>query len=415
MEALRIWGGKPLHGAVQIHGAKNSVLPILAATVAVGGQCTIANCPEILDVQTAIEILQTLGCTVTAAQGEISVDARHLQTSRIDDRLMKRMRSSVLFLGALLARTGTCTFTAPGGCVLGERPINFHLNAMQQMGAQVEQRGETIVCRADSLHGATICLPMPSVGATENILLAAMGTQEPVTLCNAAMEPEIVDLANFLQTAGAKITGAGTQMIQIRGAKLHGCRYTVLPDRIETATYLAMTACAGGDVCLKNCAAAHLQPVLELYQNAGCQISVHNAQIQIAGSAQRAVSPIKTAPYPGFPTDVQALVMASMATASGISVFMETVFSDRYRHVPALRKMGAEIQVGKQVAVVRGVEQLHGATVEATDLRGGAAMVAAALGAKGLTQIHHLEHIARGYDSLVENLQQLGAEIQILT
>lgn len=415
MEVLQIWGGNPLYGTVQIHGAKNSVLPILAATVAVGEPCTIANCPEISDVQTAIEILKTLGCSVKTAQGEITVDTSKLSESCIDRRLMKRMRSSVLFLGALLARCGQCTFAVPGGCVLGERPINLHLLAMEQMGAQVIGREETIHCQTNGLHGCTICLPTPSVGATENILLAAMGTEEPVTLCNAAREPEIVDLANFLQAAGAKITGAGTEIIRICGGKLHGCRYTVVPDRIETATYLAATACAGGSVVLQHCCPAHLQPVLELYQTAGCQIRTQETEIEITGVPLQAVSPVKTAPYPGFPTDVQALTMASMATASGISVFMETIFSNRYRHVPALCSMGADIQVGKRIAVVRGVEKLHGAEVEATDLRGGAALIAAALGAEGTTNLHHLEHIARGYDSLVENLQALGAKIQILT
>lgn len=415
MKALQIRGGNPLHGSVKIHGAKNSVLPILAATVAVGQRCTIANCPEISDVQTAVEILRTLGCQVEKAQGEITVDASRLSGNSIDRQLMKRMRSSVLFLGALLARCGQCAFTVPGGCVLGERPINLHLIAMVQMGAQVDSDNDTICCRAEQLHGCTICLPTPSVGATENILLAAMGTDETVTLCNAAMEPEILDLANFLRAAGAEIHGAGTEIIRIRGGKLHGCRYAVVPDRIETATYLAATACAGGNVCLEQCCPAHLQPVLELYRNAGCQIQTGDTSIAVTAAPLQAVSPIKTAPYPGFPTDVQALAMATMATAAGISVFVETVFSNRYRHVPALCRMGADIRVGKKIAVVRGVERLHGAMVEATDLRGGAALVAAALGAEGTTEIHQIEHIARGYDSLAENLRSLGADIQIIT
>lgn len=415
MEVLQIRGGNPLHGSVKIHGAKNSVLPILAATVAVGQKCTIANCPDISDVQTAVAILKTLGCQVERTGGEITVDAGCVSESCIDRQLMKQMRSSVLFLGALLARCGQCKFTVPGGCVLGERPINLHLIAMVQMGAQVDSDGETICCRAQRLHGCTICLPMPSVGATENILLAAMGTDETVTLCNAAMEPEIVDLANFLQAAGAEIHGAGTQIIRIRGGRLHGCCYTVAPDRIETATYLAATACAGGNTRLEQCCPAHLQPVLELYRSAGCQIQNDDTSIAVTAAPLQAVSPVKTAPYPGFPTDVQALAMASMVTAAGISVFVETVFSNRYRHVPALCSMGADIRVGKKIAVVRGVTRLHGAEVEATDLRGGAAMVVAALGAAGTTRIHQIEHIARGYDSLTENLRALGADIEILT
>ncbi len=412
MEVLQIRGGNPLHGSVQIHGAKNSVLPILAATVAVGAPCTIANCPDISDVDTAIAILKALGCRVTVSHGEITVDASQASGVCVAPELMRRMRSSVLFLGALLARHGVCTLAVPGGCVLGERPIDLHLMAMKQLGAQVEERGQTIVCRADQLHGGTIYLRTPSVGATENILLAAMGTTEPVVVYNAAREPEIVDLSRFLRSAGAQIEGAGTQRISIRGGQLHSCCHSVIPDRIEAATYLAAVACAGGSLCLMRCNPDDLQPVLDFYRDAGCDLQVQEDTISMTARPLNAVSPVKTAPYPGFPTDVQALAMASMATAKGICVFMETVFSDRYRHVPALCQMGADIQVGKRVAVVRGVERLTGAHVRATDLRGGAAMVAAALGAQGVSEIENLEHIARGYENLIGNLASLGAQIQ---
>lgn len=413
MESLLVRGGTPLCGTVRIHGAKNSVLPILAATAAVGSSCELTNCPNISDVRTAAEILRALGCRVTEGEGTIAVDSSCLTGSRIPRELMCRMRSSVLFLGALLARTGMCEMTVPGGCVLGERPINLHLSAIAQMGAAVEEHGDVMACRAERLHGCTICLPTPSVGATENILLAAMGTSAPVTVCNAAREPEIVDLADFLCAAGAQISGAGTGIIRIRGGMLHGCRYAILPDRIETATYLSAAACAGGRIRLEHCRPEHLRPVLDLYGAAGCEITETQDSIVFSAAPRlQAVSPVKTAPYPGFPTDAQALTMASMSTAAGISVFVETVFSSRYRHVPALCRMGADIHVGKQIAVVQGVSRLHGAKIEATDLRGGAGIVAAALGAEGQTEIFHLEHIARGYDSFVENLQSLGAEIR---
>lgn len=415
MDSLLIRGGIPLHGTVRIHGAKNSVLPILAAAAAVGAPCRISNCPRISDVQTAVEILRFLGCQVTMAADTITVDAARLTESQIPPELMRRMRSSVLFLGPLLARSGMCRLTVPGGCVLGERPIDLHLSAIAQMGAEVEEQDGVICCTAKHLHGCTICLPTPSVGATENILLTAMGCNEIVTVCNAAREPEIVDLAQFLCAAGAEISGAGTGILRVRGGALHGCDFAVMPDRIETATYLSAAACAGGHIRAERCCPAHLQPVLEIYAAAGCEIAADGDTLEFSAPPRlQAVSPIKTAPYPAFPTDAQALCMASMAAATGISVFVETVFSSRYRHVPALCRMGADIRVGKQVAVVQGVAHLHGAQIEATDLRGGAGMVAAALGAAGQTQIYHLEHIARGYDSLVETLQSLGAEIRYL-
>lgn len=411
MKQLLIRGGRPLGGSVPIHGAKNSVLPILAACAAVAEPCTVENCSNIADVDTALSILQELGCRAEREGHTARVDASCLTSAQLPPDLMRQMRSSVLFLGPLLARTGCCRLSTPGGCVLGERPIDLHLRAMEQMGASVTMLGGEILCTAERLHGAVIYLPIPSVGATENILLAAMGTEEQVTIVHAAREPEIVDLARFLQAAGAKIEGAGTDIIQIRGGRLHGCTYAVMPDRIEAATYLACCACAGGNIRLERCEPNHLRPVLDALYQAGCQIGEEQNAITLMAQPLRAVPPIRTAPYPAFPTDAQALLMACMTTAQGSTVFVETVFSSRYRHVPALCQMGANICVGKQIAVVQGIRRLHGAEVQATDLRGGAALLAAALGAEGQSRISNLVHIARGYDSLVENLRQLGAEI----
>lgn len=409
--AYIIRGGRPLYGTVNIHGAKNSALPILAATVLIDGVCEIKNCPQISDVETALSILTSLGCRAERSGQTVTVDASSIKKAEIDERLMRKMRSSVLFLGALLARCGKCTLTCPGGCVLGERPIDLHLRAVEQLGGSVHIEDEQILCTAPHLHGATICLPIASVGATENILLMAMGSQEAVTVCNAAKEPEISDLCAFLQACGAEIQGAGTGVVRIRSRPLHGCSFSVQPDRIETATYLSCAACTGGEIELCGCCPAHLEPVSELFRQAGCTLQSAGNTIVFQAERLKAVSPIQTAPYPGFPTDAQAPVMAAMTKADGISVFVERIFSARYRHTEALKAMGANICVGKKIAVVSGVKSLRGGIVDATDLRGGAAIVAAALGAEGTTEIHKTEHIARGYAAFCETLRRLGADI----
>lgn len=409
--SYEIRGGCPLYGTAKIHGAKNSVLPILAATVLVRGACEIHNCPQISDVAVALEILRALGCRASMENGTVCVDASCVTKAEIDETLMQRMRSSILFLGSLLARCGECTLSYPGGCVLGQRPIDLHLRAVTQLGGTVTEEDGRLSCKAVHLHGGIVCLPIASVGATENILLMAMGTQEEILLCNAAREPEIVDLCAFLRACGADISGEGTGLVRIRGCLLHGCSHTVVPDRIETATYLSCAACAGGRVELTDCCPMQLSPVISLYQRAGCKILQQESTLTIEANRLAAVSPIHTAPFPGFPTDAQALVMAAMARADGISIFVEHMFSSRFRHVQALQQMGANICACKRIAVVSGVACLHGAEVTATDLRGGAAMVAAALGAEGTTTINQTEHIARGYASFPETLRQLGAQI----
>lgn len=413
MGAYRIIGGRPLEGAVPVHGAKNSALPILAATLVSGGEYTIDNCPEISDVETALDILRALGCTARRSGSQVYVDTRAAENREVPENLTKKMRAAIIFLGALLARFGEADISAPGGCVLGARPIDLHLLGLRLMGAEWEYDRETLRCRGAALRGCTIALPFPSVGATENLLLAALACEGEVTLCNAAKEPEIGDLIGFLRACGARIDGAGTSVLQIGCAgALHGAQYAVMPDRMEAATYLAAAAATRGRLVLQGAEPAHLQAVISVLEQGGCELAQRAGEIIVRCDRLRAVSPIITAPYDGFPTDAQAPVMAAMATAHGVSVFEETIFSDRMRHVGALRAMGANIHAAGRYAVVTGVKRLHGANVEATDLRGGAAMVIAALSAEGESVITKTEHMERGYASFLPTLRACGAEIE---
>lgn len=412
MGAYQIIGGRPLEGAVPIHGAKNSALPILAATLVRGGSYTIDNCPEISDVDTALDILRLLGCAVRREGSRVYVDTAAAEYRQIPENLMKKMRAAILFLGAMLARFGEAHVFAPGGCVLGERPIDLHIFGLRLMGADCDC-GEALHCRANALHSCTVALPYPSVGATENLILAALACDGEVTLCNAAKEPEIGDLIGFLRACGAQIEGADTSVLRIRGASaLHGAEYAVMPDRMEAATFLAAAAATRGRLVLQGANPAHLRAVIGLLERGGCEIAQRPEEIIVRCNRLSAVSPIITAPYDGFPTDAQAPVMAAMATAEGVSVFEETVFSDRLRHVDALRAMGAQIAATERHAVVTGVKRLHGAAVEATDLRGGAAMVIAALCAEGKSVITKTEHMERGYASFVQTLRSCGAQIE---
>lgn len=413
MGTYRIIGGRALEGAVTIHGAKNSVLPILAATLVSGGQYTIDNCPEISDVDTALDILRLLGCTAQRDGSRLRLDTGPAENREIPEELMKKMRAAILFLGALLARFGRAHLSAPGGCVLGERPIDLHLLGLRQMGADCETDGETLHCRANDLHGCTVALPFPSVGATENLIIAALGCEGEVTLCNAAKEPEISDLIGFLRACGADIAGEGTSVLHIGGKpELHGTEYSVMPDRMEAATYLAAAAATRGRLVLQGAEPAHLRAVTEILERGGCELVQRPGEIIVRCDRLVSVSPIITGPYDSFPTDAQAPVMAAMATAEGVSVFEETVFSDRLRHVDALRAMGARIHATERCAVVTGVRRLHGAAVEATDLRGGAAMVIAALCAEGESIITKTEHMERGYASFHQTLRACGAQIE---
>ncbi len=412
MGVYLITGGRPLEGVITIHGAKNSVLPILAAALSAGGEYTIENCPDISDVYSALRILEALGCKTRREGNRVTVDTTTADKQTIPEELMRTMRAAVIFLGALLTRFGEAELSQPGGCCLGERPIDLHLRGLEQMGVRCVCEGERLFCKAERLRGSTIALSFPSVGATENLLLAALGCPGETVICNAAREPEITDLIGFLRACGGEISGAGTSVLRVQGGKrLHGCTYRVMPDRMEAATYLSAAALTGGDITLKSVCPPHLEAVIHILRQSGCEIQENRTELRLRGKSLRGVSPIITAPYPAFPTDAQATVMAVMAVAQGVSIFEETIFSDRFRHVPGFCAMGAKIQATRRHAVVEGVKRLHGAEVEATDLRGGAALTVAALGAEGDSRITRVEHIERGYASFVETLQSCGGQI----
>ncbi len=413
MSAYVIEGGRALDGSVQIHGAKNSVLPILAACLLAPGACVIQNCPRLSDVEASLAILRHLGCRAERQGEAVVVDASAPTRFDVPDRLMREMRSSVIFLGAILGRMGQARLCAPGGCELGPRPIDLHLAAIRALGGTVEEQGGSLLCRGQ-LRGADIVLSLPSVGATENAMLAAVCAQGTTTITNAAREPEIVDLQGFLQALGANVRGAGSSVITVEGGiPLHGGSYRVMGDRIVAATYLTAAAAAGGSVEVTGVDWRTLSTVTAVLKEAGCQVASGADRIFLRTEGPlKGVRPVRTAPYPGFPTDAQAPLMAALAGGTGCTVFVENMFESRYRHVDELIRMGADIRVEGRVAVVYGVSRLHGAPVMATDLRGGAALVVAALGAEGTSTVTGLHHIDRGYQSLEYDLQCLGASIR---
>lgn len=416
MSKFHITGGRRLSGEVTIHGAKNSVLPILAATVLAPGVSVIHNCPDLSDVTASLNILEHLGCQTCREGDTVTVDASRLERCDVPDELMREMRSSVIFLGAVLARAGCADMNLPGGCELGPRPIDLHLSAMRALGAEIGEGPGGLHCTAPRLTGREISLSLPSVGATENIMLCACGAQGTTTIVNAAREPEIADLQDFLNALGAKVRGAGSSTILIEGGRaLHGGEHTVIGDRIVAATYLAAAAAAGGDVSVRGVDWRHLSTVTSVLREAGCDVRSGKGSVRLTCAAPlRGVRPIHTAPYPGFPTDAQAPLMAALASAAGTTVFVENMFESRYRHVDELTRMGADIRVEGRVAVVCGVPRLHGSAVRAADLRGGAALAVAALGAEGNSVLTGLHHIDRGYARLEEDLRALGAEIKRL-
>lgn len=413
MSAIIIRGGRPLSGSLTVQGAKNSVLPILAATLLSGEVCRIRHCPRLRDVETAMEILRHLGCRADWQGRDLLVDAADLTRWDVPDHLMSRMRSSVVFLGAILARCGQAEMTYPGGCELGARPIDLHLAALRSMGAAIQETGGRLACRRERLTGTEIVLSLPSVGATENAMLAACGAEGETVICNAAREPEIADLQDFLCAMGAEVRGAGGSVITVTPKRpLHGCVHRVIPDRIVAATYLCAAAAAGGEVTLRNTEHRHLAAVTTVLDQAGCGVRCGEGYIQLVRTGPlRAVPPVRTAPYPGFPTDCQAILMAALLRAQGTTVFVENIFQSRYRHVPELARMGADIRTEGRVAVVCGTERLHGTEVVATDLRGGAALAVAGLAAEGVTTVQGIGHIQRGYADLAGDLRALGARI----
>lgn len=414
MNRLSIEGGIPLEGSVRVHGAKNAVLPILAATILNRGINVIHDCPDLKDVRTTMKILNFLGAKAWREGGTVTVDTRGRLTDHIPDELMREMRSSIFFMGAILSRCGSARISAPGGCELGPRPIDLHEKALRELGAEIEESHGYINCRAKRLAGANLHLSFPSVGATENAMLAAVTAEGRTVMTNVAKEPEIVDLADFLNKMGADIRGAGTGVIEINGTtELHGAEHTVIPDRIVATTYLTAAAITGGTVELTNVQPGHITAVLSALKDCGCNLYIKERSVVLhAPALLRPLNYIKTLPYPGFPTDAQAPVMAMLTLARGTSIITETMFESRYKHVEELVRMGADIRVDGRVAVIRGVAELSGAAVSAMDLRGGAALVVAGLAARGTTVISNVHYIDRGYENIEENLRTLGAKIQ---
>ena len=416
MEKLIIHGGHELHGRVKISGAKNAVLPIIAATLlAQDKPCVLDEVPYLNDVCTIAEVLRQLGAKVdfNRQQHTLFVDSTVLKTVDAPYDLVRKMRASFVIMGPLLARYGKAKISMPGGCAIGTRPIDLHLKGFEALGAEIEiGHGFISATAPNGLKGTSIYLDFPSVGATENIIMAACMAEGQTILENAAQEPEIIDLANFLNIMGAKIRGAGTNVIKITGVpKLIGHNYTIIPDRIEAGTYMVAVAMTGGDIYIENAISEHLKPVIAKLNEAGVKIEEDIDGIRVSCNKRPKAIDIKTLPYPGFPTDMQAQFMVMLTIADGTGLVTETVFENRFMHVDELKRMGACIKVDGRTSIVEGVPSLHGCQVKATDLRAGAAMVLAGLVANGETEVSYIHHIDRGYDNLVEKLCGLGADI----
>ncbi|GAB6990606.1 UDP-N-acetylglucosamine 1-carboxyvinyltransferase [Paenibacillus pini] len=413
MDKLVIEGGKSLSGTVRIHGAKNAALPILAASLLAAGKVQLNNVPRLLDIEVMLNILDRIGCTTLQEQETVTVDTSSANSFHVPEDLMKQMRSSIFLMGPLLARFGEVAIYQPGGCAIGERKIDLHLQGLKALGAEIEEQDQQIVCKARKLIGADIHLDFPSVGATENIMMAAATADGTTTITNAAREPEIQDLQHFLNKMGASIIGAGTDTITIQGVQqLSACTYDIIPDRIVAGTVMIAAAATRGNVTLTHCNPSHLSSLIHVLKRAGVQISICNDIMNVSCmSRPKAIERIVTSPYPSFPTDLQSQVMVLLSLADGFSVMKETVFEGRFKHVDELARMGADISIDFSSAFIRGVQRLYGATVEATDLRAGAALVIAGLAAQGKTTVEQVHHIDRGYDCIELLFQKLGADI----
>lgn len=418
MSRLWIEGGHKLGGQLPVQGAKNSSLPLLAATLLGNGVTTLHRCPRLADVDAAIRILQALGARVTRDGDSVTVDSSTVSGDSISDQLMREMRSSIVFLGAIIARVGRATLTSPGGCELGPRPIDLHLDGLKRLGVEITEEHGKLYCELpNGLHGAKISLAFPSVGATENIMLAASMANGTTVLHNAAQEPEIVDLAGYLNSRGAKVQGAGKSTIVIEGVgRLTDTEYHVMPDRIVATTYLAAAAMTGGELLLTQAVPSDLDNILPMLEAMGNRIITESDRIFLqAPKRLQAIKLVRTMPHPGFPTDAQAPLMAAATIANGNSMFVENIFDNRFKHAVELGRMGADIKTEGRVAVVTGVPTLYGATVYAEDLRGGAALVLAGLTALGHTTVKQVFHIDRGYEAMEISLQKLGAQVKRLT
>ena len=414
MKSYIIEGGKKLEGTVKISGSKNASLPILAATILSEKTNKLYNVPQIKDTKTTLEILKLLGCKIKQNSGKIEINSKHITKTEIPEHLMREMRSTVIMAGALLGRFKEVTFSYPGGCDIGSRPIDLHINAFKKLGVEITEEAGFIKCKANKIIGTNIDLDFPSVGATENIILATVLSTGTTTINNAAMEPEIIDMVQFLKKMGAKIQGEGTNQIIIDGVeKLSGVSYNIMPDRIEAGTILCAVAATGGNVILDNVIPEHLTAVINKLEETGCKIEINNKKITL--NAQKKLKPIdiKTMTYPGFPTDLQQIFAAMLVKASGTSIIIENIFESRYKYISELRKMGAKVTVEGKTAIIKGARKINATTVVCTDLRGGAALVIAGLMAKGKSRVENIGYIQRGYENLENKLGSLGAKIKL--
>jgi UDP-N-acetylglucosamine 1-carboxyvinyltransferase len=413
LETFAIEGGRPLSGSLRIQGAKNAALPILAAAVLAEGQFYIYDVPHLKDIKVMVEILTALGAKTRHVDGCVDLDTTSVSVPLVPDDLMSQMRSSIFLAGPLLARLGEVTISRPGGCDIGERRIDLHLAGLTALGAKIEESEGYITFRAKQLRGTNIFLSFPSVGATENIMMAAVLAKGTTRICNAAREPEIVDLQNFLNAMGARIRGAGTDTIEIDGVpRLRSVSYRIIPDRIVTGTFLLAVGVAQGHVELTNTIPEQLTALIEVARSCGVEIKTRHDIMEIKSTSRpRGYDRIITSPFPGFPTDLQAQLMVFLSQARGTSVIKETIFEGRFKHVNELARMGASIYVDLGSAIIRGVGRLTATSVEATDLRAGAALVLAGLTAEGTTTVNQIHHIDRGYERLEQQLHQLGADI----
>lgn len=412
MDKIVVHGGKPLYGDVQVSGAKNAALPVLTAALLTEKTCTFSNIPDLVDIKTIYKLLRNMGVNIEGGS-TVSLCAEKITESVAPYDLVKTMRASILVLGPLVARTGYARVSLPGGCAIGARPVNLHIKALQDMGAKVELHGGYIEARAKKLKGTEIYFDLPTVTGTENIMMAAVLAEGTTVLHNAAREPEIVNLADVLRGMGAKITGAGTDVITITGVtSLAGVEAAVIPDRIEAGTFMIAVGMTNGEVNVLGCNPAHLESLINKLRDTGMKITPINGGLKVASGSKISSVDIKTLPYPGFATDLQAQMMAYMTIAGGLSVISETVFENRFMHVSELMRMGADITIQGGSAIVRGVPQLYGAQVMATDLRASASLVLAALVARGTTEISRVYHLDRGYEALEKKFSALGADIQ---
>ena len=413
MSSYIIEGGKRVEGTVEISGSKNSSLPIIAATVLNAGKTTLYNVPNIHDTQMMFKILETLGAKIEKKNEKIKIDTSKINKFEIPLDLMHKMRSSVILAGALLGRYHKAIFSYPGGCDIGTRPIDLHLKAFEKLGINIDKNYGKISCSCDKIIGEKIDFEFPSVGATENAILTSCLAEGKTVITNAAREPEIIDLQKFLNKMGAKIKGAGTSKIEIEGVKrLKDISYNIMPDRIETGTFLCLAAMTNGNIRLKNTNSDDIIPIIDKLEEAGCKLKVEKNEIILQSPKRLKSVDIKTMPYPGFPTDMQQIFSTVLTTAKGTSVVVENIFENRFKFTQELVKMGAKITIEGKTAVIKGVRKIYGANVKATDLRGGVALVIAGAAAKGITTIEDIEYILRGYEKLSYKLQKIGIKIQ---